>query len=68
MNQMDFNKHNITIHLYEKPTILNNQFQSVFSEKCNYTKQEFQNKCHMGGSYQTAPEINIACAGVLKLL
>jgi hypothetical protein len=22
----------------------------------------------MGGSYQTAPEINITCAGVLKLL
>jgi hypothetical protein len=44
------------------------QFQSAFSEKCNYTNQEFQNKCHMGGRYQTAPEINIACAGVLKLL
>ena len=52
----------------EQATILNNQFQSAFSEKCNYTKQEFQNKCHMGGSYQNAPEINITCAGVLKLL
>ena len=52
----------------EQATILNNQFQSDFSEKCNYTKQEFQNKYHMGGSYQTAPEINITCAGVLKLL
>jgi len=52
----------------EQATILSNQFQSAFSEKCNYTKQEFQNKCHMGGSYQNAPEINITCAGVLKLL
>ena len=52
----------------EQATIPNNQFQSAFSEKCNYTKQEFQNKCHMGGSYQNAPEINITCAGVLKLL
>jgi len=36
----------------EQATILNNQFQSAFSEKCNYMKQEFQNKCHMVESYQ----------------
>ena len=52
----------------EQATILNSQFQSAFSDNCKYTKKRFQNKCHMGGSYQSASEINITCAGVLKLL
>ena len=52
----------------EQANILNKQFQSAFSEKQNYTKQEFQDKCQMEGNYHTAPEINITCPGVLKLL
>ena len=52
----------------EQANILNKQFQSAFSEKQTYTQQEFHEKCQMEGKYQTAPEINITCAGVMKLL
>ena len=58
--------------LHSDPTdqsnILNKQFQSAFSEKINITKEQFNKKCQMNGQFPSAPEINITCAGVLKLL
>lgn len=58
--------------LHSDPTdqsnILNKQFQSAFSEKININKDQFNEKCQMNGQFPSAPEINITCAGVLKLL
>ena len=52
----------------DQSNILNKQFQSAFSEKININKDQFNEKCQMNGQFPSAPETNITCAGVLKLL
>jgi hypothetical protein len=44
----------------EKANILNNQFQSSFSEKTKFPKTDFQKRCNMTNtSYPTMQDLNI---------
>ena len=53
----------------EKANILNNQFQSAFSEKSEFTKTDFQKRCNMTNtSYPTIQDLNITENGIAKLL
>lgn len=52
----------------EKATILNNQFQSAFSQKSNLTREQFVSSNYMQGSFPSCPELNITCKGIEKLL
>ena len=52
----------------DQATILNRQFQSAFSESCQYGEEEFRERCDMGQSFPTAPDLVISENGILKLL
>ena len=52
----------------DQATILNRQFQSAFSESCQYSEEEFRERCDMGQSFPTAPDLIISENGILKLL
>ena len=53
----------------EKANILNNQFQSAFSEKSEFTKTAFLKRCNMTNtSYPTIQDLNITENGTAKLL
>jgi hypothetical protein len=61
----------ITLHSdpVEKANILNNQFQSAFSEKSEFTKTDFQKRCNMTNtSYPKIQDLNITENGIAKLL
>jgi hypothetical protein len=48
-----------------KANILNNQFQSAFSEKSEFTKTDFQKRCNMTNtSYPTIQDLNITENGI----
>ena len=52
----------------DQATILNRQFQSAFSESCQYGEEEFRQRCDMGQSFPTAPDLVISENEILKLL
>jgi hypothetical protein len=53
----------------KKANILNNQFKSAFTEKIEITKEEFEHSyMSTDKPNKTAPDINITCAGVERLL
>ena len=52
----------------DQATILNRQLQSAFSESCQYGEEEFRERCDMGQSFPTAPDLVISENGILKLL
>ena len=53
----------------EKANILNNQFQSAFSEKSEFTKTDFPKICNMTNTlYPTIQDLNITENGIAKLL
>ena len=63
-------RENWILHSYptDQATILNRQFQSAFSESCQYGEEEFRQRCDMGQSFPTAPDLIISENGILKLL
>ena len=52
-----------------KATILNQQFQSAFTEKASYTQDEFEAQCKMPpNQYTTSSDITFDVNGIAKLL